>query len=1175
MSEIKNVNLNTTASDDFLNYASEVIKQRAIPNIEDNLKPVHRRILYTMYNTKLTSDKKEKKSAATVGEVMKIHPHGDTSIYDALVRLSQEWKMRYPLISVQGNKGNINGSSAAAMRYCVVGDTLVLTENGWQEIASISEGTDTKIDLKVKSINGYNQADKFFNSGIHQTIEIITRAGYKIKGTYNHPILILNPTSLKKEWKLIENLQKEDLILIDIKESNALFGKRDNLIEAAALGSLISEGYITTQNRQGVINKDIDMINPIFQWFNELDSVQNNKIRFRESDQAYEFTVASKTIHQTLIKDFEYSNFSENKIIPKKVLQGSKEYQQEFLKYLFEGDGGVLNNIYEVNYTSRSLKLIQQIQIMLTQFGIFSSITRTKRKSSIENKLHISSESIIKYQKNIGFVSERKNKELQAIVDVYNNRETIANNSYHNFSFINRWLENRTTTNYRKTKGSLSNIKAFKKNSYKYDRLKQEELDIIYDLLTNYRAVNISEINKTGPETVYSIRVNSECHSFISNGIVSHNTEAKLSPIGDLMVQELKESSVGMMETYDGEGLEPMTTPSAFPNILCNGNMGIAVGMSSSILPHNLREAVAALSLMIDNENVSLDEVLKVMPGPDFPTGGTITNISNIREVYESGSGSVALEAKYTIEKKGSASHIVVTEVPYLVDIEKIMSKIKKLALDGEIDDVVDIQNNTGRSGVELRIILRPKANINRTLQKLLADGGLRTTVRVGMTVLEDFKPIQTNMLGLMRGFLKHRHDVLIRIHQERKQKSEDRLHIVEGLIIASEDIDNVIALIKSSENKNAARMALSEKYNLSVEQSNAILDMKLSRLTKIDSLDLINEKNNLINLIKKYIEIIDNKNKRNDIIKADLIQINKNFGDARRTTLKNIENEEIKRPEINFAIGLFENNEIDIVEMDKIWAGSKNRIGKKIFENIPKQIIQFNSKNSLLAFDQEGKVTEISGDRISEGHYLFYDIDSRVKDNIVFITELKEEDKAKEFLVTITKDNLVKKTLLSEYNNFRSTVFAAKIKEKDEIIYAGLANDEDFIVVLGENHINKYLVSSLRPTGRATQGVKASAYKSVLAATIVNNNDKIILLDKQGEVKSFLGHDIQEGTRTIKGQTTSPDNDKIYKVNGSNIILYGMDNRGYQIDINEIETKALKNMNHKVYNGKLKKLGV
>lgn len=769
MSNVKNVNLNRIASEDFLNYASEVIKQRAIPNIEDNLKPVHRRILYTLYKTKLTSDKKEKKSAATVGEVMKIHPHGDTSIYDALIRLAQDWKMRYPLITVQGNKGNINGSPAAAMRY----------------------------------------------------------------------------------------------------------------------------------------------------------------------------------------------------------------------------------------------------------------------------------------------------------------------------------------------------------------------------------------------------------------------TEAKLSPIGDLMVQELKESSVGMIETYDGEGVEPLMTPSAFPNILCNGNMGIAVGMSSSILPHNLGEVVAALLLMIDNEEVTLDQVLAVMPGPDFPTGGTITNAKDIREIYQTGRGSIPLEAKYQIEKKGRASHIVVTEVPYLVDIEKIMAKIKNLSKEGRIDDVVDIQNNTGRTGIELRIILKPKANVNRTLQTLLADGGLRTRIRVGMTVLENFKPIETNILGLMKGYLNHRHDVLTNIYTERKEKAEKRLHIVEGLIIASEDINNVVALIKASANKGAARTALIEKYNLSEEQSNAILDMRLSSLTRIDSDNLKVEKEKLINSIEEYNLIITEKNKRNDIIKSDLVRINKNFGDTRRTILKNIEFKEIESPEVNYIIGLFENNEVNIIETEKVWSGKKNRVGKKIFENVPKQILQFNSKNSLLVFDKEGKVTEISGAKISEGNFLFYDIDDRVKEDVVFMKEMTEDDKAKEFLLTVTKGNLVKKTLLSEYNDFRTTIFAAKMRKGDEVLYAELVNDEDFVVVLGEDYVNKYPVSSIRATGRATQGVKASNYKEILAAVAGDSLSKIVLTDKDGGAKTFLIADIAAATRTVKGQATSPDSTFIYKTKSSSVVLYANDNKGYVMDLNEIQSKSVHNANNKIYNGKLVKLGM
>lgn len=767
--KIKNINLNRSASEDFLNYATQVIKERAIPNIEDNLKPVHRRILYTMYRTKLTSDNKAKKSAATVGEVMKIHPHGDTSIYNALVRLSQEWKMRYPLISIQGNKGNINGSPAAAMRY----------------------------------------------------------------------------------------------------------------------------------------------------------------------------------------------------------------------------------------------------------------------------------------------------------------------------------------------------------------------------------------------------------------------TEAKLSPIGDLMVQEFKENPVPMIETYDNEDVEPIITPSMFPNILCNGNMGIAVGMSSSILPHNLTEVVNALQLMIENEDVTLDEIMEVLPAPDFPTGGIITNAEEMKEVYREGRGSVSVQARYTIEKDRNTSHIVITEVPYLVDIEKIIAKIKELSKDGKIDDVVDIQNNTGRSGTELRIILKRNANINRTLQILLNEGGLRSSIRVGMTVLDNFKPKQTNLIGLMKGYLNNRHKVLTNIYNQRKDKAEKRLHIVNGLIVASEDIDNVVALIRQSENRSAAKIALTNKYKLEEDQIDAILNMRLSSLTRIDSSKLKIEKEELLKSIKEYNLIITEKTKRNDIIANDLIQINKNFGDMRRTTLKNIEEKEIERPETRYTIGLFPNSEISVVETKELQVAGKNRVGKEIFKGVPKQVIQISSKNSLLVFDKEGKVTKIDGSKIREGNYLMYDLDERIKESAVFITEVSEKDMQKEFLITITKGNLVKKTLLTEYNDFVSSIFGVKLREDDEVLYAGLANDDDYIVVLGEDQINKYKVSAIRATGRVTQGVKASGYDKILSATIAENKSKLILIDNNGAAKMFLAEDIDEGNRTIKGQSTSPNNVGIYKIEKDSVVLYGSTGKGYLLNTSEIDIKIPKNSNNKVYNGILKKLGV
>ena len=239
--------------------------------------------------------------------------------------------------------------------------------------------------------------------------------------------------------------------------------------------------------------------------------------------------------------------------------------------------------------------------------------------------------------------------------------------------------------------------------------------------------------------------------------------------------------------------------PSAFPNILCNGNMGIAVGMSSSILPHNLKEAVDALIELINNPLLTVDELVKIMPGPDLPTGGVITNIEKIKWYLCDRFRNSWSRVNIILKKKSRETHIVFTEIPYMINMDNIVSKIKSLAAENMLDGVIDLQNNTGREGLELRVITKAKANISRILNVLFEKTGLRNNIRTGLTVLKDNKPVQTGMLGLMKGYLDIEVMLLLVSLVLKKKKAEARLHIVEGLVIATQDIDGVVALIKGS----------------------------------------------------------------------------------------------------------------------------------------------------------------------------------------------------------------------------------------------------------------------------------------------------------------------------------------------------------------------------------------
>lgn len=650
-------------------------------------------------------------------------------------------------------------------------------------------------------------------------------------------------------------------------------------------------------------------------------------------------------------------------------------------------------------------------------------------------------------------------------------------------------------------------------------------------------------------------------------------TEAKLSPIGDLMVEELKYQPVDYIETYDGEGREPSLLPSLFPNVLCNGNMGIAVGMSSSILPHNLREVAAALVAYIDNPSMTVDELIGFMPGPDLPTGGTINNIEKIKEIYSTGSGTLEVQAKYHIEEKGNKTHIVVTEIPYLMNIEdNITTKIKKLAEEG-LDDIYNIENNSGHNGLEYRIILKPKANTGKILQILFDQTGLKNNIRVGLTVLKNKKPIQANMLDLLENYIRHRHNIITSIMQSKKDKADARLHIVEGLLIALQDIDGVIKIVKESKNKADARSLLMNKYSLSEKQANAILDMRISQINKMDADKLIKEKEELVENIKYYRKIIENKSERDKIIKEQLNDIKKRFGDSRRTILKSTTSVNTDIKEEFFIAGLFKDNVISIKNKKDLAFSAKGRVGTKLFKDGPKQLINISNKELLLLLDSEGKSYLAKEYSVDEEDTVAENIDKRVSDEIVFMTRFGKEEISKEYFVTVSKKGVIKKTSLKEYNNFKSPIKAVKLRKDDSILYAGFHNDDEFVFVTSKEKYVKFSLKDVKDTGRNTIGVKSMEADYIVDVQIAKDDEIILSYNIEGKGKITNASEFSVSTRASKGQKIPEELSYMIKVKNPDITVLSNTGQFIRFSKNDLTIKSPKASGSKIYGKQVSKI--
>lgn len=605
----------------------------------------------------------------------------------------------------------------------------------------------------------------------------------------------------------------------------------------------------------------------------------------------------------------------------------------------------------------------------------------------------------------------------------------------------------------------------------------------------------------------------------------SRYTEARLTPIGELMTKDINKNCVPMSLNYSGEEEEPDILTSEFPNSLVNPNLGIAVGMSSTTVPHNLNEVCDALVAYIRGEGaLTTKGLLQYVKGPDFPTGGTIINGEDIPKIYEDGRGSIKLRAKYRVEVINNKPTIIITEVPYLISIEdKIINKIKAMVIEEDYQGIENVQNHTGNSGFEIRVICSRNANVNKVIKDLCDKTGFQTSININNTVLVNGIPKFIPFIEMIKYYVEFRHNVIIKCAKFDKVKTEARLHILEGLLIALADIDNVIAIIKSSTNKSDARIKLIEKYKFSVEQANAILDMKLSKLTSLEIEEIKEEKVELEKQIIQLNAIINNTNKARDIMLINqIIAIKNKFGDARRTTITSIQ-EQTENVETKEVIHLVLNNNtlLPLEPQDKVNLAKKG-------SPFAKQQIKFGYKTTNTGisylFDVEGRIHKIDN--------ILFDLNAANPLTIGSELVCGLDKLTKQYLITVTTNGIVKKTKIEEYAKITGRpTQAVKIRDGDKLAYAGCANDNDYLFILGtEGGLIKCAVSSLSTTGRITIGSKGID-DEVLSAAIAADDD-LLFTFASGKAKFSYGKDFNITAKGGKGQTITEGTTAIAAIN-------------------------------------------
>jgi DNA gyrase subunit A len=907
----------------YIDYAMSVIVGRALPLVEDGLKPVHRRVLYSMGENGFRPDRSYVKCARVVGEVMgNYHPHGDSSIYDALVRLAQPWALRYPLIDGQGNFGSRGNDPAAAMRYCVTGDTLVATPNGDVRIDAFVPGqapdSTVDVDLKVVGLHGAPvRVTAVHHSGTHEVLTVHAGA-HVLRCTHNHPLLTraLVGDAPTPVWKLAEELRAGDLIATAQAPSGP-HGRRDTGANTAA---------------------------PV-RWDGPVDPAR-------------------------LVPDAP--------------------------------DAGALG---------------------------------------------------------------------WATVDAVVPAEAAP---------------------------------------------------------------------------VYSLRVDTPDHAFVTNGLISHNTECRLSPLAMAMLRDIDEDTVDFSDNYDGKTQEPDVLPSRVPNLLINGSAGIAVGMATNVPPHNLREVGSGVVWALDNWEATDEELLAALmeriKGPDFPTAGLIVGREGIEQAYRTGRGSVRMRAVVEVEEDARGRTILVaTELPYQVNPDNLIESIAQQHRDGKLAGIAEINDESSdRVGMRIVITLKRDAVAKVVLNNLYKHTQLQYGFGVNMLAIVDGVPRTLRLDQMVRNYVRHQIEVIVRRTRYRLRKAEERAHILRGYVKALDALDEVIALIRASQTVDVAKTGLMELLDVDDVQAQAILDMQLRRLAALERQKIIDELAEIEREIADLQDILDRPERQRQIVRDELTEIVEKHGDDRRTEIVaddgEVRNEDLIAVEdIVVTItqtGYAKRTKTDLYRAQK--RGGKGVQGAQLKQDdIVAHFFVCSTHDWMLFFTTKGRVYRLKGyelpeaNRSARGQHVANLLALQPDEHIAQVMQIKNYEVAP-YLVLATRTGLVKKSRLTDFDSPRSGgLIGVNLREDDELVGAVLCSaDDDLLLVSAEGQSIRFTASDevLRPMGRATSGVLGMRFNSgdrLLSLGVVQDGTFVLVATAGGYAKRTPIEDYPLQGRGGKGVLT------------------------------------------------------
>ena len=619
----------------------------------------------------------------------------------------------------------------------------------------------------------------------------------------------------------------------------------------------------------------------------------------------------------------------------------------------------------------------------------------------------------------------------------------------------------------------------------------------------------------------------------------SRYTEARLAKISMELLRDLNKDTVDFSENYDGQRKEPVVLPSRFPNILVNGNMGIAVGMATNIPPHNLGEVIDGCIAYIDNPNIDVSQLMNYIKGPDFPTAGIILGNSGIKKAYETGRGTITIRGKVEIVEKSGKSHIVITELPYQVNKKALITRIGELVRDKVLDGISNLSDESALEGIKIVIDVKKEANPNVVLNNLYKHTQLQVSYGINFLMLVDGRPRTLDLKTILEKYIEHQKHVIYRRCQFDLKKYNARLHILEGLKIALDNIDRVIKIIRESETDDIAQGELMKNFNLSEIQSQAILEMRLKRLTGMEKSKIEEEIEELLKLVKQLEEILASEAKIYEVIKREMLEIKEKYNDERRTyidfsAIEYIEDESLI-PVENIAITLTNKGYIKRIPIDVYKTQHRGGVGVKGMstneEDFVENIINSTTHDYILFFTSKGRVFRIKGYEIpefgrqSKGLPIVNLLNLDKDEKITSLLKVEKDDDSCKFLIFATKLGLIKRTDISEFNNIRNNgKKAITLKDDDELVSVKKTNGLNEILMASSNgRMVRFNENSIRVMGRSASGVRGINLDGSLLINmdVVADNQEVLVITKNGYGKKTPIEEYRVTNRGGKGVKT------------------------------------------------------